>query len=57
LAQLPADQRTAVELRHVKGLPLEEIARLLERSKGAVAKLLFRALARLRILLKDQNLE
>jgi RNA polymerase sigma-70 factor (ECF subfamily) len=57
LAQLPDDQRTAVELRHVKGLSLEEIARLLDRSRGAVAKLLFRALARLRILLHDQNLE
>lgn len=40
LAQLPEDQRRAVELRHLQGCLLEEVARQMERSKPAVAKLL-----------------
>jgi RNA polymerase sigma-70 factor (ECF subfamily) len=51
LAQLPEDQRLAVELRHLKGVSLAEAAEKLGRSKGAVAKLLFRGLDRLRELL------
>lgn len=48
LARLPEDQRLAVELHHLKGVPLAEIASQMERSKGAVAQLLFRALKQLR---------
>lgn len=48
LARLPEDQRTAVEARHLHGLALEDIARLMQRSKGAVGKLLARGLANLR---------
>jgi RNA polymerase sigma-70 factor (ECF subfamily) len=51
LAQLPADQRTAVELHHLEGYSLVEIGRQLQRSKEAVAGLLFRGLKRLRELL------
>jgi RNA polymerase sigma-70 factor (ECF subfamily) len=53
LAELPADQREAVELHHLKGWPLAEVARHLNRSKGAVAALLFRSLQKLRTRLAD----
>ena len=55
LAQLPLDQRQAVELHHLKDLPLAVIAQRMGRSKGAVAALLFRALGKLRELLKDHD--
>jgi RNA polymerase sigma-70 factor (ECF subfamily) len=48
LARLAPDQRTAVELRHLYGCSLETVAERMERSKEAVAKLLFRGLKRLR---------
>jgi RNA polymerase sigma-70 factor (ECF subfamily) len=48
LARLPEDQRTAVELHHLKGRPLAEVAEALGRKKGAVATLLFRGMTRLR---------
>lgn len=51
LAKLPSDQRLAVELHHLQGCSLAEVAERLGRSKGAVAQLLFRALSRLRELL------
>jgi RNA polymerase sigma-70 factor (ECF subfamily) len=53
LTRLPADQRQAVELHHLQGCPLAEVAAQLGRSKGAVAALLFRGLKRLRALLAD----
>ena len=53
LARLPADQRQAVELHHLQGFPLAEAARRLDRTKGAVAALLFRGLKKLRELLND----
>jgi len=52
LAQLPDDQRTAVELHHLQGLPLAEVAAQLGRTKGATAALLFRGLKKLRQLLE-----
>lgn len=48
LERLPDDQRTAVEMHHLQGRPLAEIADVLGRSKGAVATLLFRGMTRLR---------
>jgi RNA polymerase sigma-70 factor, ECF subfamily len=48
LERLPEDQRAAVELHHLKGRPLVEVAEVLGRSKGAVATLLFRGMTRLR---------
>src|SRR5262249_43909305 len=48
LERLPEDQRTAVEMHHLKGRPLGEVAETLGRSKGAVATLLFRGMTRLR---------
>jgi RNA polymerase sigma-70 factor, ECF subfamily len=51
LEQLAPDQRNAVELRYLQGLSVGEVARQMEKSKEAVAKLLFRGLKRLRELL------
>jgi RNA polymerase sigma-70 factor (ECF subfamily) len=48
LEQLPAEQRRAVELHHLGGQPLAEVAAELGRSRGAVAQLIFRGLGRLR---------
>lgn len=55
LAQLPEDQRLAVELHHLQGRPLAEVAGQLDRSKGAVAALLFRALKHLRLHLAERG--
>lgn len=48
LAHLPEEQRRTVELHHLKGLPLRDIAVDMDRTKGAVAALLFRGLKKLR---------
>jgi RNA polymerase sigma-70 factor (ECF subfamily) len=53
LAQLPEDQRTAVELHHLKEWPLAAVAEHLGRSKGAVAQVVFRGLKKLRELLAE----
>ena len=55
LAQLPDDQRRALELHHLKGLALVEIAAEMGRNKGAVAALLFRGLKRLRELMSEKR--
>jgi RNA polymerase sigma-70 factor, ECF subfamily len=52
LTRLQEDQRTAVELHHLQGLPLAEVAAQLERTKGATAALLFRGLKKLRQILE-----
>jgi RNA polymerase sigma-70 factor (ECF subfamily) len=48
IERLPAAQREAVILRHLHGLGLEEIARLMERSTSSVASLLHRGVTSLR---------
>jgi RNA polymerase sigma-70 factor (ECF subfamily) len=48
LAALPPDQARAVELRHLDGRPVEEIAGLMGRTPAAVAGLLKRGLRALR---------
>jgi RNA polymerase sigma-70 factor (ECF subfamily) len=48
LAGLPEDQRTAVELHHLEGRTLAEIAEVMARSRSAVASLVFRGLRNLR---------
>jgi RNA polymerase sigma-70 factor, ECF subfamily len=48
LAHLPSDQRTAIELHHLRGLSLAETAEQMERSRAAVASLIFRGLENLR---------
>jgi RNA polymerase sigma-70 factor (ECF subfamily) len=55
LAQLPEDQRRAVELHHLQGWSLLEAGRRLGRSREAVAGLVFRGLKKLRLLLAEQE--
>jgi RNA polymerase sigma-70 factor (ECF subfamily) len=42
LAQLPAEQREALELHHLKGCPITEVAAVMKRTKSSVMGLLFR---------------
>jgi RNA polymerase sigma-70 factor (ECF subfamily) len=53
LSQLPADQRLAIELHHLKGSTLAETAAEMRRTKNAVIGLLFRGLKKLRHLLQE----
>ena len=55
LGALPEDQRRAVELHHLKGYPLAEVARQMERSTRSVAGLLLRGMKRLRLLLNEER--
>src|SRR5262245_42422285 len=48
LEQVPDDQRRAVELHHLQGLPVAEVARRMGRGNRAVAGLLLRGMRRLR---------
>lgn len=48
LERLPPDYRTVIRLRHLEGLPHEEVARRMGRPSGAVRMLWVRALARFR---------
>lgn len=57
LAGLPGAQRRAVEMHHLEGRPLAEIAAALETSRPAVAGLLHRGLKALRARLDDQQPE
>ncbi|MDB5311133.1 MAG: sigR 1 [Gemmataceae bacterium] len=57
LAQLPNDQRLAVELHHLKGCTVAQVAENLDRSKAAVVGLLFRGMGNLRRLLDDLSTE
>ncbi|HEY7423342.1 MAG TPA: sigma-70 family RNA polymerase sigma factor [Gemmataceae bacterium] len=57
LTQLPDDQRRAVELHHLKGLSVAQVADSLGRGKSSVVGLLFRGLRKLRQLLDDSTTE
>jgi RNA polymerase sigma-70 factor (ECF subfamily) len=51
---LPEDQRCVVELHHLKGLPVAEVAARMQRTRPAVVGLLFRAIKKLRELLREK---
>jgi RNA polymerase sigma-70 factor (ECF subfamily) len=55
LAQLPEDQRTAIELHHLQGLTLAAAAAAMGRSQRTVATLVFRGMNRLRQLLDSED--
>jgi RNA polymerase sigma-70 factor (ECF subfamily) len=55
LAALPDGQREAVELRHLHGWPLAEIAAHLGRTQAGVAGLLHRGLGQLRSVLEESS--
>lgn len=48
LSELPDDQRQAIELHHLSGLPLADVSQQLGRTREATAALLYRALKKLR---------
>lgn len=54
MAELPADARLALHLRHEEGLSYDEIAREMGAPLGTIKALLFRARQRLRKVLSDQ---
>jgi RNA polymerase sigma-70 factor (ECF subfamily) len=55
LAGLPDAQREALTLHHLEGRPLEEVARLIGRSREAVAGLIKRGLRQLRERLRESD--
>jgi len=55
LEQLPEDQRRVVELHHLLGWPVAELAGLLSRSNGAIGALLYRGVRQLRTLLSENS--
>lgn len=55
LAQLPADQREAVELHHLKGHTVAEVGAILGRSRPSAMGLIFRGLKQLRELLEEEE--
>jgi RNA polymerase sigma-70 factor (ECF subfamily) len=54
LGRLPEDQRLAVELHYLQGLPVEDVCDRMSRSPASVAGLLRRGLKELRSLLHDE---
>jgi RNA polymerase sigma-70 factor (ECF subfamily) len=55
LAKLPEDQRRALELRHLEGLPVPEVASRMDRTVPAVAGLLHRGTKALRGLMHESD--
>lgn len=55
LHQLPEDQRSVIELHHLQGLSVTEVAELMGRTRPAIAGLLYRGLTKLRELMTGEN--
>ena len=55
MGRLPEDQRTALELRYLQGLPVGEVCQRMGRGTSSVANLLYRGLKGLRERLGDEN--
>ena len=55
LGCLTPTQRQAIELHHLRGMPLAEVGERMQREKGAVAALTFRGTKRLRELLGERE--
>ncbi len=55
LATLPEQQRRVIELKHLHGLPVAEVAARTGLTKPAVAGLLYRGVIRLRTLLREPD--
>mgnify|MGYP001814847067 CR=1 FL=1 len=55
LGCLSASQREAIALHHLKGIPLAEVGKRMNRNKGAVAALILRGTKRLRELLGEKD--
>src|SRR3954453_24016588 len=55
LAQMPADYRDVIVLRHIEGLSFEDVALRMDRSAGAVRMLWLRALKKMREALKSES--
>jgi RNA polymerase sigma-70 factor (ECF subfamily) len=53
LTRLPPDQRHVVELHHLQGLPVADVAAQMGRSVRAIIGLLFRGLTKLRQMLRE----
>jgi RNA polymerase sigma-70 factor (ECF subfamily) len=53
LSQLPEEQRTALELKHLQGCSVAVISQRMERSRASVVGLLYRGLKRLRQQLEE----
>jgi RNA polymerase sigma-70 factor (ECF subfamily) len=55
LDHLPDDQRSAVEMRHLRGLSVDEVAKRLDRTTASVAGLLRRGVQALRERMKEPD--
>lgn len=55
LMQLPDDQRNAVAMKHLQGLSMVEIAKIMKRSETAIGGLLRRGMTSLRHLLQEKD--
>jgi RNA polymerase sigma-70 factor (ECF subfamily) len=55
ILRLPEDQRQAIELHHLQGVSLTDAGQRMDRSREAVAGLVFRGLKKLRTLLAEKQ--
>lgn len=53
IGKLPADQREVLQLRFISDLAIKKVASIINRSEGAIKQLQYRALSKLRELMKE----